>query len=219
MTTKPNLKFEGRTFKANREEETMTTKPDLKLTDEVIIDPFDPANLRIKDDFAEDGIKKHLNVVPVGKPGAQTWFRVHPAPEYQMRDAGLVSLKEENEFYLVHPQMAAELENEFTKWTIYTIVTRQNVVRLWPIRQVGPDGKSNLWWDSARDAAEQAINAWTRIVSNRHLGAYEILTSVKNVEPQWPELPLKELLRIAFKNDRMIDRFDHPVVQQLRGMA
>ena len=35
-------------------------------------------------------------------------------------------------------------------------------------------------------------------------------------EPEWPELSLRELLRIAFK-DKMIDDLGHPVLRKLRG--
>ena len=194
-------------------------KPDLKLAvDEATLDPFAPENLRIRENFAEDGVKKLLHTVPVGKPNAQTWFRVHPDHAYQLRDVGLISLKDDNEFYLVSPQFAAELEGEFEKWTIFTVVSRQGVVRLWPIRQIGTDGKSNPWWDSAREAADQATTAWTRLSANRHLGAYDIRTAAKSIEPVWPELSLTELLRIAFKNGHLIDGIDHPVVRQLRGL-
>ena len=67
---------------------------------------------------------------------------------------GLIELKEDNEFYLVAPAMAVELEGEYSHYTLYTVVTRQGVVRLWPVRLAGPDGKSNTWWDSAHEAAD-----------------------------------------------------------------
>ena len=35
-------------------------------------------------------------------------------------------------------------------------------------------------------------------------------------DPQWPDVPFKELLRIAF-NERYIDSLDHPALQSLRG--
>ena len=158
-----------------------------------------------------------LTVVPISKPGPKVWFRVHPSPEYRI-NAGLIELKEDNEFYLVAPAMAAELEGEYSHYTLYTAVTRQGVVRLWPVRLAGPDGKSNTWWDSAHEAADIAMSGWTRLTANKSLGAYEIRTAPGIVvEPTWPKLPLKELLRIAFKGGRLIDRPDHPVVRQLSG--
>jgi hypothetical protein len=35
-------------------------------------------------------------------------------------------------------------------------------------------------------------------------------------EPNWPELPFKELLRVAFK-DKYINSLDHPILRKLRG--
>ena len=36
-------------------------------------------------------------------------------------------------------------------------------------------------------------------------------------EPDWPEHEFTKLLEIAFGNGRLIDRADHPVLQQLLG--
>ena len=37
-------------------------------------------------------------------------------------------------------------------------------------------------------------------------------------DPEWPDLPFNQLLRIAFKN-RVVDSLDHPTLQRLRGEA
>ena len=48
------------------------------------LDPFDPANLRLSQAFTETaGVKKLLTTIPVRKPGAQDFVRVHPSPEYR----------------------------------------------------------------------------------------------------------------------------------------
>lgn len=181
-------------------------------------DPFDPAALRIVPATLEGGIKKHLMKVPVGRPRAHDWFRVHPSPDYIFRHAGMIVFKDENEHYLVAPPMAGELDGEFNLYTIYTAVTRQGDVRLWPVREPGPDGRDNDWWASAHEAAAVAQTAWTRVTSNRGIGAYEVHTATGIVvEPEWPEQTLGELLSIAFKGDRLIDRLDHTVVRRLRG--
>jgi hypothetical protein len=49
------------------------------------------------------------------------------------------------------------------------------------------------------------------------LGGYDVFQATGDLpEPKWPEQPLQELLRIAFK-DRFITTLDHPVLQRLRG--
>src|SRR5207342_3117446 len=65
------------------------------------LDPFDPANLRLSQAFTETaGVKKLLTTIPVRKPGAQDFVRVHPSPEYR-EDFPIIELKEEREQYIV----------------------------------------------------------------------------------------------------------------------
>jgi hypothetical protein len=49
------------------------------------------------------------------------------------------------------------------------------------------------------------------------LGAYDVaVASGQIVEPTWPDLSFQQLIKIAFR-DAMIDSWDHPVLQRLRG--
>ena len=51
------------------------------------------------------------------------------------------------------------------------------------------------------------------------LGAYEVFEATGDLpEPEWPDLPFPEILKIAFR-DRIVDRADHPLVQRLRGQV
>jgi len=53
--------------------------------------------------------------------------------------------------------------------------------------------------------------------ANMSTGAYDIDEAHGKLgEPEWPELSMGELLKIAFK-DRYIDSYDHPVLKRLRG--
>jgi hypothetical protein len=57
-------------------------------------DPFDLDNLRLSQSFAETaGVKKLLKTVPVHKPSAQDFVRVHLSPEYRM-SAPVIELKD-----------------------------------------------------------------------------------------------------------------------------
>jgi hypothetical protein len=50
------------------------------------------------------------------------------------------------------------------------------------------------------------------------LGAYEICEARGELsEPVWPDFPFPEILKVAFR-DRLVDRADHPLVQQLLGI-
>jgi hypothetical protein len=51
------------------------------------------------------------------------------------------------------------------------------------------------------------------------LGAYDVFEATAEwPEPDWPNVPFNELLRVAFKG-KVIDTLDHPVLKRLRGEA
>ncbi len=81
----------------------------------------------------------------------------------------------------------------------------------------GSDGKLDEWSRSALEAADIARSGWVRVQSNMSLGAYEVFEATGDIpNPEWPETPFKDLLRVAFKG-RFIDSLDHPVLRKLRG--
>jgi hypothetical protein len=182
-------------------------------------DPFDPASLRLSQDFsASFGVKKALITVPVRKPDKAWFVRVHPAEEYALQTA-VIELKEDRETYLVAPQLWPDLAGEgtFSPRALFTAINRQGVVFLWPIRLPGADGKVDAWSQSALEAAHMARRGWVRVAANMALGAYEVFQATGDLpEPEWPHTSLGELLRIAFK-DRYVNALDHPVLRRLRG--
>jgi hypothetical protein len=182
-------------------------------------DEFDLANLRLDQSFIETaGVKKLLTTVPVRKPNPQDWVRVHPDPTYR-EVLAVIELKDDRETFLVPPAIAHELPGEYIAVTIYLAINRQRVVFLWPVRLPDPSGRVLDWHRSAQEAVTTAMKCWVRVKSNMSLRAYDILTTdAKIAEPEWPDAPLKELVRVAFR-DRLINRLDHPVIQLLRGLA
>jgi hypothetical protein len=184
-----------------------------------IPDPFDPAALRLTPDFVETaGVKKLLTTVPCRKPHKHDFVRVRAEPEF--RDVfGMLQVGDDREFYVVVPALAAELNGEFGMFQLYTAINRQGTVFLWPIRLPGPDGKTTDWARSAHEAAAQAMKHWVRVTANQNLGAYEIRVAAGPMaDPEWAEHCFRDLLKTAFQN-RLIDRIDHPVIRQLRGLA
>lgn len=183
-------------------------------------DPFDPKSLRLGQDFAQTaGVKKLLTTVRVGKPGKQDFVRVHPDPAYRLTPAATIELKEDREFYLVTPDMAAELPGEFSVVTLHLTINRQGVLSLWPVKLPSPDGRHNEWHRSAAEAAERAEHGWLKVVANMSLGANEMFEAAGDLpEPKWPDMPFEEILKIAFRG-HIIDSPDHPLVKRLRGAA
>lgn len=116
-------------------------------------DPFDPANLRISQDFvSSSGVKKLLTEVPVRKPGHQEFIRVNSDPNYWMAVA-IIELKDDREFYLLKPEIVKQLPGEFVMVNLFTTMNRQGVLSLWPVRLPATDGKPNKWHGSASSQA------------------------------------------------------------------
>jgi hypothetical protein len=184
---------------------------------EAIPDPFDLENLRLSQNFVETaGVKKLLRTVPVRKPNKQDYIRVHPNQQYR-DNFPVIDLKDEREIYIPTARVVSALVGELVTVTLFTTVNRQGVTFLWPVRLPDPNGKSNQWWDSARDAAAIAMTRWVRVNSNMSLGAYDLHHAEnQKSEPEWPEASFQELIKIAFR-DRLIDSLDHPVIRRLRG--
>src|SRR5262245_16058478 len=133
---------------------TQTTTLELPVTDLTVTkqpDPFDPASLRLTQDFAANlGVKKALVTVPVRKPD-KTWFvRVHPDQTYSV-ETMVLELKEEREVYLVTRPLWGQLatESAVSPRVIVTAINRQGVLFLWPVRLPGPDGRLDDWNRSA----------------------------------------------------------------------
>jgi hypothetical protein len=183
-------------------------------------DPFNPAALRLDPSYAETvGVRRHLMTVPVRKPNRQEFFRVHSDPTYRLTPAAIVELKEDRETYLITPAIAQQLPDEFAAATLFTTVNRQGVLFIWPLKLPGPDGRQNDWQRSAAEAAEIAMSTWSRLKANMSLGAYELFTAAGDLpDPEWPELPFPEILKIAFRN-HLVDQLDHPLIERLLGKA
>jgi hypothetical protein len=173
--------------------------------------------LKVGQDFKAGAAPTLLRQVPVRRPKATDWFRVCPNPDYR-QTLSLMEDKDEGEVYLVTPQMKAELCDEPTLhgYEVFTAKNSNGTTFIFPVRLAGEDGKWNSWHRSQHDAAELAMTQWIRMVSNKDLGGYNLKTSPRKAEPDWDSLPpLKELLRIAFR-DFVVASADHPYVRRLR---
>ena len=180
-------------------------------------DPFDLESLRLNQDFASRiGVKKALLSIPVRKPERQWFVRVRPEEGYRL-PAAVLDLKEDRELYLVSPNCWEGLSGEIVPTELFTGISRQGVVFIWPVRLPGEDGRHNEWHRTAAEAAQRAMEEWVRVVANQNLGAYEVhFAGGELPEPEWPDLSFQELLRIAFK-DHVIESLEHPALRRLRG--
>jgi hypothetical protein len=181
------------------------------------VNPFDPARLRLSQDFASAiGVKKVLTTIPCRKPHRHEFVRVRPGHEWRL-ETGVFEDKIHRENYLVEPSLWSELLGEIQPVCLFYAVTRQGDVMLWPVKLPGTDGKSNPWNESALAAAQLAETKWVRVAANMPGGMYDVFEAAGELaDPEWPDLSLTEILRLAFK-DRFIQSIHHPAIKALRG--
>jgi hypothetical protein len=150
------------------------------------------------------------------KPGKQEFIRVHNTIELNVR--GIV-MEEDGDFYVVGGRMTEALGDEAKSFCLRPYINRAGTLRLWPIRLPDTDGRVNEWHRSAAVAASLAMKQWLRVTADRDAGSYQVHAAlIQPPEPEWPDLSLAEMLRLAFASQgRIIDGPDHPVVKQLLG--
>lgn len=180
-------------------------------------DPFDPAALRLSQDFgATVGVKKVLTTVPCRKPNKAEFIRVRPGEEWRLETAALED-KINRETFLVDRSLWQEIPGEIFPVCLFLAISRQDNISLWPVKLPGADGRSNPWHESALAAARLAETKWVRVSANMAGGQYDIFEATGELSaPNWPELAFNEILRLSFK-DRFIKSHDHPVLRSLRG--
>jgi hypothetical protein len=187
----------------------------------VLPDPFDAEALRLPPAFDHNaGVRKVISTIPVRKPHSQEWIRVHPGEDFSA-NFGVIILKDDNEYYLLHPNLVGAYENEMTRVRIFVCLSMNKTLFLWAAKLPGSGHKNaDSWNNSAIEAAEAAMKRKLRVQSNRALGAYEYFFSdnpTPENDPVWPDLSYNEMLRIAFaKPGRFIDSHNHEVIRLLR---
>ena len=181
-------------------------------------DPFDPESLRLPQNFSGNiGARKTLVNIPVRKPGSQEFIRLHPDPKMRMI-AALLEWHEDRNLYLVTPSMAELIGKEAKPRCLVPAMTATEVYFLWPMKVTLPGEKENTWNMSANAAAEKALSQWVNISSDMTAQAYKVRVAEGDIpEPNWPNLALKEILKLAFK-DCYIQTIDHPIVKKLKGV-
>jgi hypothetical protein len=99
------------------------------------------------------------------------------------------------------------------------VQNRHGVLSLWPVPMPAADGNTNSWHASHREAAGHAEENWIRMTSSRQEGCYVVHKAIGDIpEPIWPEeLKMRDLLELAFRDGRLIDKVEHPAIRALRG--
>ncbi|QEG36313.1 hypothetical protein [Bythopirellula goksoeyrii] len=186
-------------------------------SEQSVLDPFDPATLRLSQDYASTiGVKKVLTNISCRKPNRQEFVRVRAGEDWRVDTATF----EDNigrETYLVAHDLIPELAQEVKPVCLRLAINKQGDVFLWPVKLPGADGRTNLWHQSAVDASHLAEKRWLRITANMAAGMYDVFEATGDLkEPTWPEITFRDVLALTFKN-RRIDSYEHPILKSLRG--
>ena len=165
------------------------------------------------------GVATEYTVIPIRNPKPDEFFRCMPEENYSM-DANILSLKTDNEWYLIDPDILhqIQLESQLKVMTLYVCVTMNSTPFVTCIPQPNELGQINSWHESGHRTMEEAKQFWVRRQADRSNGGY-IITKAMNAklpDPKWPEMTLSEIVDRAF-DKFYIDNMDHPVLQRLRG--
>ena len=207
LTQTVELKQNGNTLDSTVAAETLPNR-----------DPFtNLETLRLNQGFRQTvGATRTQLVIPVRKPSRQDWVRVQPDPSYRLETC-VLELKEERETYLVSQSLWSEIADDISPRVLYTAITRQGTLFVWPVRMPGNDGRTDRWSESALTGADLATKLWIRLSANMQAGGYDVFEAAGKIpDPVWPDIPLSDILRRAFSN-AFIEDIDHPVLQKLRG--
>ena len=181
---------------------------------------IDLERVRARADQSIDlGVTTEYTVIPIRNPKPDEFFRCMSDENYTM-DAHILSLKSENEWYLIDPEILPEiqLESQLRVRTVYVCVTMNSTPFVTCIPQPDEMGKINSWHDSGHRTMEEAKQCWVRRQADKANGGY-IITKAMNAklpDPKWPTMTLGEVIEKAF-DKFYIDDISHPVLQRLRG--
>ena len=208
----------GEKSKSNEDQDSPNAEPinEVKLKKPKI----DLERVRAKADQSIDlGVTTEYTMLPIRNPKPDEFFRCMPNEDYSM-DAHILSLKTENEWYMIDPDILPEiqLESQLRVMTLYVCVTMNSTLFVTCIPQADEMGKINMWHLSGHRSMEEAKQCWVRRQADKANGGYVITKAInaKLPDQKWPTMTLSEIIDRAFDKFYINDIQD-PVLQRLRG--
>lgn len=182
--------------------------------------PFDTSGAVLLNQPA--AVMRIRSTVAARAPKKHEFFKVYDHPDYVRDGIGITyEIDGREEVCWAAPYLQRELLVAGAQpfgFRAYTVIVRPDVLLIWPQKLPDEDNRGASWHASALEVAEIAKKNWVKKVSNRSINEYEPVVAVADWgDPTWPSETFDELLKMAFKGDRLIDRPDHPILQKLRG--
>ena len=181
---------------------------------------IDLERVRARADQSIDlGVTTEYTVIPIRNPKPDEFFRCMSDEDYSM-DTYILSLKTENEWYLIDPDILPQiqLESQLRVMTLYVCVTMNYSPFVTCIPQADEMGKINPWHQSGHITMEEAKQCWVRRQADKANSCY-LVTKAMNAklpDPKWPTITLNEIIDRAF-DKYYINDIQDPVLQRLRG--
>lgn len=163
---------------------------------------IDLERVRARADQSIDlGVTTEYTVIPIRNPKPDEFFRCMSDEDYSM-DTYILSLKTENEWYLIDPDILPEiqLESQLRVMTLYVCVTMNSTPFVTCIPQPDEMGKINSWHESGHVTMEEAKQCWVRRQADKANSCY-LVTKAMNAklpDPKWPTITLNEIIDRAF---------------------
>lgn len=163
------------------------------------------------------GVKRLHNNIRIKKPSKGIFIRVHQDPKFQI-SVSLYKDSKDGSHYFICDNVIQEFPTKVAPMTLYTSITREGDLFLWPVRLKESMNRPNSWIDSAHKAAHEAQSKWIRTESNQDQGVYDVYVAEGSIpEPDWPDLNVEKILTQAF-DGYTVDSTEHPIFKELRGM-
>ena len=175
-------------------------------------------DLRLSTDvMSVTDITAGTSLVKCGKPSKATYFRSHP----ELFTSAFTLYEHEDgmrkQLYLISPAVT-ELEGVAKRILFQTVITRQGVVGLWPLKLTPPDGSTNSWNESALAARDESLKTWIRMWSDSANAQYTWRAADVDSEFVWPEwVTMDEVILRAFPETNVVRDTTHALVQELLG--
>ena len=193
-------------------------KPAIKPNGTIPADAVDIASLWVDNGSQDPLAETRLLTIPIGKP--TDFFRTHTNPEYR-RKAEIYVHKSENspaQFYLIGPAMKGRIA-EARPCIVTCVVDRLSKPRLWPLILPRDGERDNGAWETARQAAREALTQWTRLVWTGSTFTTRQAVNGYAPEPDFSKLPsFNELVRLGFGEQGVIRDENHIVYRELFGL-
>ena len=208
----------GEQSETNEAQYFMTAEPN--NAKQLKMPKIDLERVRARADQSIDlGVTTEYTMIPVRNPRPDEFFMCMPDEDYSM-DAHILSLKTENEWYMIDPDILPEiqLESQLRVRTVYVCVTMNSTPFVTCIPQPDEMGKINPWHESGHITMEEAKQCWVRRQADKANGAY-VITKAMNAklpDPKWPTMTLNEIIDKAF-DKYYINDIQDLVLQRLRG--